>query len=1244
MKKIGYYSATGSELILLSNAMNKFTKENGKVFEIVAKSKEDLLNKEGRDEFIEYVSDVDMLIIYLHGGKESCPGFYDIINALPGDSEIFVQPSSSTGLEDSLKYSTVEEDIWKKLFKYFSYGGSENFYNMLLFLSNTICDTKYSFNEPKSLPWEGIYHPEFLEVPTLEEYLEKKYKKDAPTVGICFHRVHWLNKNLDYMDKIIKEIEAQGANVIAVFCNSKEDEETGSLGAKEVIEKFFKKGGKPIIDVLINMMMFSSTMMDKENEGMLSNLGVPVIKAILSFNRKEQWENSFQGLDPLDISISIAMPEFDGDLISVPIGFQDVAFIDQLTGAKITKYVSEEERIEKVVRLSLNWAKLKFIPNSEKKVAIIFHNYPPKNHSIGTAFGLDSPVSVLNILKEMKLRGYKIDSIPESGQILIEEIISKATNDRNYMSMEQLYERAVSTVPLESYGQWFNKLTDKVKEAMLKSWGELPGEMFNYKDELIIPGIINGNVFIGMQPPRGYLESSANLHSPDLPMPHHYYAYYEWIRNTFKADAVMHIGMHGSLEWLPGKSAGLSKSCYPEVAIKDLPNIYPYIINNPGEGTQAKRRSYCCIIDHMIPVMCSAGSYDELAELEKHLDEYYDAKNVNPSKLNYLKDIIWEKFKEAKLNVDLEILEHEMPTDFDDFLEKLHEYLNEMKDTQIREGLHTFGEPPSGESLIEFLVALTRLPNGDIPSLRKAISNFKGYDLDYLLDNRGKLNSNGKTNAHIIDIIHDISLELVSKLSECGFEDNMSGEICNKLLGKRNKEVEEVLKFICEFLVPKINETVDEITNSVNALEGKFVLPGPSGAPTRGMAHILPTGRNFYSVDPQAIPTLAAWQVGVKLANDLLYRYVREENCYPENIGIVIWGSPTMRTKGDDIAEVLYLMGVKPIWNKENGYVKDLEVIPLQELKRPRIDVTLRISGFFRDAFPNIVELLDKAVEKVAFLEEPLDKNYIAKHVKEDIDKLLEEGKEVEVAKEEACYRIFGCKPGSYGAGVSNLIDSKRWEDIKDLGEVYVSWGGYAYGKKNYGKTAKEVFKKRLSVLDVAVKNIDIRERGMLDSDDFYSYHGGMIAAVKTFKGKTPKAYMGDSSEIERVKTRTVAEETRHEFRARVFNPKWIESMKKHGYKGAGDIAQTVNHAFGWDATAEAMDEWMYEGITEKFLLDKDFSEWMKEVNPWARQEIAERLLEAIQRGMWKASEQMEQTIKKIYLEIEGDIEGYGDK
>ena len=760
MARIAYLTATGGELNLLSKGYNRFLEQYSGL-EIQARVKKDLRNTEDIQKILNYLRNVDILIMTLHGGKESLPNFDIFLKAVPAPSQVFIYPSSGTDLNIALEYSNVDEEMWKELYNYLNFSGVDNYYNMLVYLKNKISGTNYDCNSPKPLPWQGIYHPDFSTLPSKEEYLEKKYNREKPTIGIWFHRSQWVNENTDYIDKLIKEIEKKDANVIAVFGSSIKDNEIGNFGGRKTIREFFMRDEEPLIDVLINAMMFSSTMMDKENDVMFMELNVPVLKGILSFNNREEWRRSYQGLDPMDISINIAMPEFDGNLITVPIGFSDLHSIDPLTGGKIKKYIVEEERIKKIVDMSLNWAKLRYIPNSEKKVAIIFHNYPPKNHSIGTAFGLDSPVSVINILKGMKNRGYNVGKIPEDGNELIKEIIEKATNDRSFISSKELYNRAVDSVDLSSYSNWFNKLSDEVKDNMIRFFGHIPGEMFNYKDSLIIPGIINGNIFIGIQPPRGFLEDDVNIHNPDLPMPHHYYAYYEWIRNVFKADAIMHIGMHGSLEWLPGKSVGLSKNSYPDIGIGDLPNIYPYIINNPGEGTQAKRRSYCCIIDHMIPVMHNAGVYEEMAELENQIDEYYEAKSMNPSKLPYLENIIWEKTLDANLHVDLKLSRDEKPADFEDFLQNIHGYLNELKDTQIRDGIHILGEPPSEELLVEFLVALTRLPNGGIPSLRQVLAEAKGHDLEELLDNRGGINANGRINGNILDEIHELSLNLV---------------------------------------------------------------------------------------------------------------------------------------------------------------------------------------------------------------------------------------------------------------------------------------------------------------------------------------------------------------------------------------------------------------------------------------------------------------------------------------------------
>jgi len=1144
----------------------------------------------------------------------------------------------------NLKYrdlSTVEQEDYKEIFKYFNFGGKKNFENLLLYLANRFTGASYEVKAPQPPTWEGIYHPDFENPPTIEEYTAKKIVPGRPTIGIWFHQTQWQGENTSFVDSLIEEIEQQGANVLPVFFSGNKNKALGINGLEWVIENYFMKNGKPTVDVIISALSFSlSTSLSGSTPiTALKKLGVPIIKAILTCNTYEEWRDTMQGLSIIDLPSGIAMPEFDGLLITVPIAAMAFSQTTSM-GARLIQYEPIPERVTKLVSLSINWAKLRHIPNSEKKVAIIFHNYPPGNDTIGHAFGLDSSVSVLNILRNMREAGYKLDFLPEKGQELIEIIIKGLTNDRRWASTEELAERAVAKITRAQYTKWFNELPADVREKMEKDWGKPPGKLFSYKGELLVPGIVNGNVFIGLQPPRGFLDAPSSIyHSPDLAMPHHYHGYYRWIRDVFKANVIMHIGTHGTLEWLPGKSVGLSKSCFPDITISDLPNIYPYIITNPGEGTPAKRRSYCCIIEHLVPAMHNADAYEEIAKLEVLLKDYYHAKTSDRGKLKIMQKQIWETVSQAKLDHDLELTEESALSDFDAFLEKLHAYLNELTDAQIRDGLHILGEPPTDSRLEEFLVALTRLNNGAVPSLRQSIAEMKGYDYDDLIANRGKLNPDGRTNGDLIKELNNLSFELVKRFHSEGFKEQSIDAVTKVVLGGNDPNVKRCLVYIAGFLAPALAATTDELTYALSACEGGYVPPGPSGSLTRGMADILPTGRNFYSVDPRAVPSSAAWQVGVALGDALLERYLKEEGKYPENIGIVIWATDAMKTKGDDIAEILYLMGVKPVWEETSGRVKGVEVIPLETLKRPRIDVTIRISGLFRDTFPNIVNLLDEAVELAASLKEHPEKNYIAKHVATEVRERVTQGADVEKAKEEACYRIFGDRPGAYGCGVGDAIDSKNWKDQKDLSNIYVTWGCYVYGRKNYGISVPEQFKLRLSKINLTVKNQDSREYDILDGDDWYEAHGGMITAVKTLRGEAPRSYCGDSSDPKRVKVRSTAEETKYVFRSRLL----IQSMKRHGYNGASDLSRTVDTIFGWDATVEAVEDWMYEDITKKYVLDTEMQEWLKEVNPYALQNMVERLLEAIERGMWQATEEMKKELQKIYLDIEGLLEGVGE-
>jgi cobaltochelatase CobN len=1192
------------------------------------------------NDFIQFAQKAHVVIAHLMGNSAEV----DQLMASMKTARVpcFVSSASLGRNRELMKLCTVEPQDYKTILLYISYGGKKNLANLLLYLANRFTGTSYEVSLPERPQWEGIYHPDFDHYPTLGEYTKKKIVADRVTVGLWFNQNHLLGENTVFVDSLIREIERQGANVMPLFFRGLKDEALGTKGLEWLIRNYCMKAGKPTIDVVINALSFSLplSLTNTENSAFLKEFGVPVIKAILTVNTLTEWQNSLQGLNPVDISRCIVLPEFDGDLITVPVAAMEFAETDPATGAKIIKFQPIPERVNKLVRLSLKWAKLRHIPSREKKVAIILHNYPPRNDTIGHAFGLDVPASVLNILKALKGAGYTLDELPVSGQSLIETILKGLTNDRRWASTEELADRALAKISSAQYNQWFSELPADTQNRMKQAWGKPPGTLFSYRGDLLVSGLISGNVFVGLQPPRGFLEDPVSIyHSPDLSMPHHYYAYYRWIRDIFKADVILHVGTHGTLEWLPGKSVGLSASCSPDVTISDLPHVYHYIISNPGEGTQAKRRSYCCIIDHLVPLMHNADSYGESAELEVILEDYYHAKTFDKEKLPTMQKQLWEKVHQAKLDQDLDLTEENAFSDFDDFLERLHGYLHELSDSQIRDGLHTLGEPPTGSRLDTFLATLTRLTNGEVPSLRQSIAELKGYDYETLLSGMGKVRADGKTNGCIIKEINSLSLELLKQLNAAGFKKQNIDSVTLAVLGKNSPDLRQCLLYVSGFLAPALAASTEELTNTLAACEGKYVPAGPSGAPTRGMTDVLPTGRNFYSVDPRAIPSAAAWRVGVALGDALLERYLKDEGKYPENIGMVVWATDTMRTKGDDVAEILYLMGAKPVWEKTSGRVTSIEVIPLEQLKHPRIDVTVRISGLFRDTFPDVANILDDAVRLIANLKEPQEKNYLAKHVAVEVEKRALQGENAEVASEEACYRIFGARPGTYGSGVSEAIDSKNWKEQKDLAEIYVTRVGFAYGRRNYGVSASDQFRRRLSSVNLTVKNDNTREYDILDSDDWYDAHGGLVAAVKTFKGKAPNSYCGDSSDPDRVKVRSTKEETKHVFRSRLLNPKYIQSMKRHNYQGAAELSRSLDFVFGWDATIEAVENWMYEDLAEKYVFDPQMQQWLKEVNPYALQNMVERLLEAVQRGMWQTTEEMKKQLQQLYLETEGLLE-----
>jgi cobaltochelatase CobN len=613
--------------------------------------------------------------------------------------------------------------------------------------------------------------------------------------------------------------------------------------------------------------------------------------------------------------------------------------------------------------------------------------------------------------------------------------------------------------------------------------------------------------------------------------------------------------------------------------------------------------------------MARAETYGDIARLEQLLDEHANVAALDPAKLPAIRQQIWTLIQAAKMDHDLGLTHRPEDQSFDDMLLHVDGWLCEIKDVQIRDGLHVLGRPPHGGQQLDLVLAILQARQlwagkQSVAGLREALG----------------LVEDGSERRVAVDAVEAQARGLVSALQERDWDAAAVDDITD------DAEVAAILRFAATEVVPRLARTTDEIVQVLRALDGRFIAAGPSGSPLRGLVNVLPTGRNFYSVDPKAVPSRLAWETGVAMAESLLARYRDDHGRWPQSVGLSVWGTSAMRTAGDDIAEVLALLGIRPQWDDASRRVTGLEPITLDELGRPRIDVTVRISGFFRDAFPHVVAMLDDAVRLAAGLEEPVELNYVRAHAEAD---LAEHGDQ-----RRATTRIFGSKPGTYGAGLLQLIDSRNWRDDRDLAQVYTAWGGFAYGRGLDGRAATDDMNRQYRRIAVAAKNVDTREHDIADSDDYFQYHGGMVATVRALTGQEPAAYIGDSTRPDAVRTRTLSEETARVFRARVVNPRWIAAMRRHGYKGAFEMAATVDYLFGYDATAGVMADWMYEQLTEQYVFDDDNRKFMTESNPWALHGMAERLLEAAGRGMWAnpAADTVD-GLRRVLLEAEGRIE-----
>jgi len=1240
-------------------------------------------------------SSAELVLVKLHGGAQSLPGFAHLAQLAERHEQWLIAMPGTDDLDPELTAaSNVGVPVVHEAKAYFQLGGADNLRQCLYFLSDHLLATGIGYEPPAEQPRSGLYHPR---VPSgrIEDW-RAQADPARPTVGVTFYRSYWLSGDVQFIDALVEAGEALGLNVLPIFAYSLKDTEDG--GPPAALRYFLEggaDGGRPLVDAVVNTMSFamgSSAADERSGEEWathaLRQIDVPQIQAINSSMTSEQWLASESGLNPLDVAMNVAIPELDGRIIAVPLSFKEAVPGGAAGAAPVIRHLAVRDRAERIMGLASRLAALRHQPNAEKRVAIVLTNHNAKAARIANAVGLDSPASLLLLLARLRAAGYTVGELPPDSDALMHLLVERGHYDRDLLTDAQLAS-ALARVPADRYAAWFAELPARRGEEMRRQWGDPPGGF--YTDDggtLALAGLRFGNVFVAVQPPRGYgMDKTSIMHQPDLAPPYPYHAMYRWLaapeaQGGFGADALVHMGKHGSLEWLPGKGVGVSAECYPDLFLGDLPLIYPFIVDDPGEGAAAKRRAHATIVDHLPPPMTTAEVYGELAALGRLVDEYYLMERTDPAKLPLLQGQIWAVLQAAKLDRDLATLlnaggavdhthawdptahEDGVPyaisdlsgSQFAHLVQAVHAYLHELGTAPIRDGLHILGRVPEGEQLAGTLLMLVRLANGSVPSLRVGIGAAYGLDVSAALHSPGDrtpplpgLTAGAataiETNAAALEAVQERMRELLRGLAAADFATAAVEHVIARTLPGARAEglamVRATATFVCERLIPALRRTDDELGNILHALDGGFVPPGPSGAPTRGMAHVLPTGRNFYSVDPRSIPSNTAWIVGSELAEAVVDRYRREEGAPPETVGISIWGTSAMRTAGDDIAQVLALLGVRPVWQPESRRVAGIEVMPLAELGRPRVDVVCRISGFFRDAFPHTIALLDEAIDRVSQLEEPPEWNFVRKHRLAEAHRLEASGAGRDTAWRQAGYRIFGCPPGAYGAGILQLIDERQWRDDADLAATYVNWGGYAYTREEFGTDARQAFRAALAHVAVAVKNQDNREHDIFDSDDYMQFHGGMIASIRALTGRNPRRYFGDTQDPDRPRVRDLQEEANRVFRSRVINPKWMTAIQRHGYKGALEVAATVDYLFGYDATAQVVEDWQYERVTQEYLLSPEMTAFFQRSNPWARREIAERLLEAIQRGMWAApTTGMRARIEEALIEAEGDIEG----
>jgi len=1143
-------------------------------------------------------------------------------------------------------YSTVDLEIVKTCQKYMIYGGQENMTNLLCYLSHSIFQKEILFDEPREIPFQGIYHPDAPSFFTnIQSYISwhAQYRPPSQWVGIIFSRLSWTGKNTDIEDCLIHSLQEQGLNVIPVFSHGVIDESLGSIGISSIIKEYFMEGEYPRVSAIIKLLMTPiGPLTDEEyvqmgvrtGSDLYRKLGVPVFHPVIAtYMSLDQWEES-AGLTT-DVAWGVTMPEFEGEIEPFFIGARSQNLSGDLSSEPVP------DRCDRIAERVYNWISLAKKPTYERKIAFILNNNPCSSveANVGAASHLDSLESVARILQTMQDERYSVFP-PLDGKELIKTIMDrKAISEFRWTTTEEIINKGgtLSQMDMKTYLSYFSTLSQSVQDRVNATWGVPPGVGMVHDNRLLITGVSYGNAVVCVQPKRGCHGSACDgavckmLHDPDCPPPHHYLATYYYLTQIFKADVIVHVGTHGNLEFLPGKGVGLSSTCFPDIAIGSIPHLYIYNADNPAEGTIAKRRAYATLIDHMQTTMTQGSLYDELEEIEDLLSQYETTKG-DPARAHALQHFIRDAIEAAHLDKDIH-LTHDTPLEV--MVSRTHEALSRIRNTQIPSGMHILGELPVGEKRIDFINSIIRFDTGDYAP-RRIISGIMGIDFSELLEHPEKWSDKYQQSyGSLLESLSSITREIIRSVISGQFPSN------NNLFSRRLTPTEEKnLENIAE-RIKDINQRIEsseEIKSLLTGFQGLYINPGPSGLITRGHEEVLPTGRNFYSLDPYRVPTRAAWRVGQRLADILLDKHQNEEGFLPENVAFYWMAGDIMSADGEMFAEILWLLGVEPIWQK-GGQVKSFSIIPLDQLGRPRIDITVRTSGILRDNFSVCYELVDEAVQTVASLDEPDEMNFIRKHASK---RMKEEG----ISIRDATFRIFSSRPRTYGNGVNLAVLSSAWKTEDDLVDVFITWNGYAYGKGIQGKEAHTDLASNLSTVSVTFNKVQSDEYDLLGCCCYFGNQGGLTVAARHFSNHDVKPYYGDTREPEKIEVRDLSDEIRRVVRTKLLNPKWIEGMKEHGYKGASTIMKRISRVYGWEASTQEVDDWIFDDIAETFVNNDEMRQFFEENNPYALEEITRRLLEAEQRGLWNADQLILDKLKNNYLEIESWMEeqaGEGD-